>query len=103
MNISLNIYYLSPSQSPPLFLSCKPFHKARREFVTGAHREIYLTHFEALFPDDKEGVSVVYFKLFFFGIIFVSLDDTGVFRKLGQSTDFRRSPAQRRNFQNSGR
>ena len=62
-----------------------------------------MTHLVALFPDDKEGVSVVYFKHSFFGIIFVPLDDTGVFRKLGQSKYFRRSPAQSKDFQNSRR
>ena len=104
MNISLNIYYLSLPLSLSRF-SCLASHSTKQEesYNRSAQREIYMTHFVALFPDDKEGVSVVYFKHSFFGIIFVPLDDTGVFRKLGQSKYFRRSPAQSKDFQNSRR
>ena len=101
MNISLDI---SPALSvSPSFSALQAIPQTKKRVVTGVHIEIYLTHFVALFPDDKEGVSVVYFKHSFFGIIFVPLDDTGVFRKLGQSKYFRRSPAQSKDFQNSGR
>ena len=101
MNISLDI---SPALSvSPSFSALQAIPQSKKRVVTGVHIEIYLTHFVALFPDDKEGVSVVYFKHSFFAIIFVPLDDTGVFRKLGQSKYFRRSPAQSKDFQNSGR
>ena len=101
MNISLDI---SPALSvSPSFSALQAIPQSKKRVVTGVHIEIYLTHFVALFPDDKEGVSVVYFKHSFFGIIFVPLDDTGVFRKLGQSKYFRRSPAQSKDFQNSRR
>ena len=104
MNICLDIYYLSLPLSLSRFF-CVASHSTKQEesYNRSAHREIYMTHLVALFPDDKEGVSVVYFKHSFFGIIFVPLDDTGVFRKLGQSKYFRRSPAQSKDFQNSRR
>ena len=101
MNISLDI---SPALSvSPSFSALQAIPQSKKRVVTGAHIEIYLTHFVALFPDDKEGVSVVFFKHSFSGIIFVPLDDNAVFSKLGQSKDIRCSPAQSKDFQNSGR